>query len=138
MREARRKSPSERRCRFCESMQHLRCSHGNERALHSRSLLQSSENKLLEKILRRCGVYYHSADLFYHEPWKQHLTHLGFRVLKVERLPSHPVWSIRLVGNLTTQTYLLVSKPYPAKLSLTQDVVCQQLGSEIQRIAKEL
>ena len=50
----------------------------------------------LKKVLRRCGAYYHSADLFYQELWKQRLANIGFYVLSVERLPYHPVWAIRL------------------------------------------
>ena len=104
----------------------------------SRRCLQPVRDPSLEKILRRCGAYYHSADLFYQELWRQQLRHLGFRVLKVERLPYHPVWDIRLCGNLSTQTYLLVSQAVPAKWVGCKDLLCRQLASAIQRIARDL
>jgi hypothetical protein len=44
------------------------------------------KDRFLEKILRRGGAYFHSADLFYHELWRQQLIHPGFRVVWVERL----------------------------------------------------
>ena len=95
-------------------------------------------DKLLNRILSRCGTYYHSADLFYHELWKQHLINLGFRVLYVEKLPYHHVWDVRVFGSLAAQTYLLVSKPLPKKLMWSKDPLPKQLESELLRIAVDL
>jgi hypothetical protein len=92
----------------------------------------------LKNILHRCGAYYHSADLFYQELWKQRLVGIGFRVLSVEKLPYHHVWDIRACGGLSAQTYLLVSKPVPAKLAWSEDPLPKQLESEIHQIAKDL
>ena len=96
------------------------------------------KDKLLIKILRRCGAYYHSADLFYQELWMQRLANLGLRVISLERLPYHPVWDVRLRGSLSAQIYLLVSKPSPPKLAESKDPLCKQLESEIHQMAKEM
>lgn len=93
---------------------------------------------MLNKILRRCGAYYHSADLFYQELWKQRLIHIGFRVMLVEKFPYHEVWRIRVCGNLTTQTYLLLVKPVPPKYASAKDLLERQLRSEVQWMAKEM
>ena len=93
---------------------------------------------MLKKVLRRCGAYYHSADLFYQELWKQRLVNIGMRVLSVERLPYHPVWYLRLCGSLRPQTYLLVSKPVPAKLVWAEDLLSKQLESEIHDMARDM
>jgi hypothetical protein len=96
------------------------------------------KDTFLQKILRRCGAYYHSADLFYQELWKQRLVHIGFRVLSVEKLPYHHLWDIRLCGSLTAQTYLLVSKPVLKRYAGTKELLLHQLRSEIQQIAKDM
>jgi hypothetical protein len=96
------------------------------------------KDRLLTKILRRCGAYYHSADLFYHELWKQRLANIGLRVLSIERLPYHPVWDIRLRCTLSAQMYLLVSKPTPPKLAKSKDLLSKQLESEIHNMAKDM
>src|SRR5260370_42662337 len=67
-----------------------------------------ARDRMLNKILRRCGAYYHSADLFYQELWKQRLINIGFRVMLVEKFPYHHVWEIRVCGSLTAQSYLLL------------------------------
>ncbi len=46
--------------------------------------LKHIKDGLLQKILHRCGAYYHSADLFYQELWKQRLAQIGMWVLSVE------------------------------------------------------
>jgi len=99
---------------------------------------QPAKDSLLNKILRRCGAYFHSADLFYQELWKQRLVNIGFRVLLVEKLNLHHLWQIRLCGGLVAQTYLLVSKPIPKRYLGTKDILLKQLRSEIQEIASEL
>jgi hypothetical protein len=96
------------------------------------------EDRFLNRILRRCGAYYHSANLFYQELWKQRLVPIGFRILLVEKLPYHHVWHIRLCGSLTAQTYLLVTKPVPKRYLGTTGVLLKQLRSEIREIAKDL
>ena len=95
-------------------------------------------DRLLEGILRRCGAYYHSAALFYHELWKQRLLNIGFRVLYIEKLPYHNVWDIRVCSNLTAQTYLLVSTPVPSKLAWAKDPLPKLFEAEIRRIATDL
>ena len=100
--------------------------------------LKSVKEIFLQRILRRCGAYYHSGDLFYQELWKQRLHQIGFRVISVERLPYHHVWDIRLYCTLTAQTYLLVSKPVPKQYASAKEVLLKQLQSEIQQIAQDL
>jgi hypothetical protein len=100
--------------------------------------LNARPDQSLDRILRRCGAYYHSADLFYHELWKQQLVSIGLRVLYIEKLPCHHVWDIRVCGSLNAQTYLLVSKPVPKKLAWSRDLLSKQLESELCRIASDL
>jgi len=93
---------------------------------------------MLNKILQRCGAYYHSADLFYHELWKQRLINIGFRVMLVEKFPYHHVWRIRVCGSLTAQSYLLLIKPVPPKHASADDLLERQLRSEVMAMAKEM
>lgn len=104
----------------------------------SSAFLEPKRDALLRKILRKCGAYYHPADLFYQELWKQRLRSLGFRVLLVQKLEIHHVWEVRLCGSLTAQTYLLISKPVPKKDLWTTDLTRKQLESEIHQIANDL
>lgn len=92
---------------------------------------------LLDRILRQCGMYYHSGALFYQELWRQRLVNIGFRVTSVKKLPYHHVWDVRLYGNLTVQLYLL-SLPGSVKLAWSGNVLPKLIAREIQRIAKEL
>src|SRR5437870_3545932 len=96
------------------------------------------EDRLLQRILHRSGLYYRSADLFYQQLWKQRLANIGLRVTSVERLEHHPVWDIRFYADLAAQTYLLVSKAVPKKCGGAQDLLSSQLRSEIRKIAKDL
>ncbi len=104
----------------------------------ARACFQPAKETVLKRILRRCGAYYHSADLFYQELWKQRLANIGFCVLSIERLPYHPVWAIRLRGTLAAQAYLLLSKPVSAKLANSDELMLKQLKAEIRQIAIEL
>jgi hypothetical protein len=99
--------------------------------------LQPIREKLLKNILRRCGAYYQSGDLFYQRLWQQHLHQIGFRVISVEKLPYHGLWDIRLFGTLAAQSYLLLTKPVPKPLS-THDLLLLQLRWEVRQIAKGL
>lgn len=96
------------------------------------------KDALLRKILRQCGAYFHPADLFYQELWKQRLVSLGFRVLLVQKFELHNVWQIRVCGSLAAQTYLLVSKPVPKKDIWATDLMRKQLQAEIHQIANDL
>jgi len=109
-----------------------------KRPVVSPACLKPAREPLLRTILRRCGAYYHSPDLFYQELWKQRMVNIGFRVLLVEKLSLHHLWQIRLCGGLSAQTYLLVSKPIPKRYIGTKDVILKQLRSEIQQIAGEM
>ena len=93
---------------------------------------------LLEKILRRCGSYYQSGALFYQRLWAQRLGQIGFRVISVEKQVHHHLWEIRLCGNLTAQSYLLLSKPVAKCHFSVQDLLLKQLQSEVRQIAKDL
>ena len=96
------------------------------------------KDKLLEKILRQCGAYYHSGDFFYHELWRERLRQIGFRVISVERGPHHPVWHIKLFGTLAAQAYLLVAKPMSKRNARARDPLLAQLKSEVQQLAKDM
>lgn len=88
--------------------------------------------------MRKCGTYYHSADFFYHELWRNRLHAIGFHVLFVERTLEHPCWRIRLRGSLTVQTYLLMTKPMTKVRAASRDPLLAQLKAEVREIAAEL
>jgi hypothetical protein len=92
----------------------------------------------LEKILGRCGGYYQSGDLFYQRLWHQRLSHIGFRVISVQKQPYHGLWEIRGYDTLTAQTYLLRTLPASELFLCGKEIMLKQLCSEIQRIAKDL
>ncbi len=109
-----------------------------KKMLVARACCDPAKDRVLHQILARCGTYYHAADLFYQELWKQRLAGMGFSVRSSERLPHHPVWDIRLRGNLAVQAYLLLSKPVPARLTGAKELMLKQLEAEIRQIAREL
>ncbi len=88
--------------------------------------------------MHQSGKYYHACDFFYHELWRDRLRLLGFRVVLVERLPEHPVWRIRLRGNLTAQAHLLLSKPMTSVRAASKDPLLAQLKAEVREIAADL
>jgi hypothetical protein len=108
-----------------------------QRPLISPLCFQRVKQSLLEKILRRCGAYYQSGDLFYQRLWHQHLSRIGFRVISVEKLPCHELWDIRLFGSLTAQSYLLLTKPVAKPHLWAKDLLLKQLHLEVQQVAKD-
>ena len=98
----------------------------------------SDPANLLRKVAMEAGAYYLPPDLFYQRLWRQRLQQIGFGVISVERLPHHPVWDIRLRGNLATQLHLLLSKPMASARSKEQNLLLRQIRTEIQQIAKQL
>jgi hypothetical protein len=97
-----------------------------------------AEDKLLVRILRYCGVYYQSGELFYQRLWHQHLSQIGFRVVAVEKLRYHQLWDIRLYGTLAAQSYLLLTLPVSKPYFSTKDLLLKQFQAEVRRIAKDL
>ncbi len=94
--------------------------------------------KKLEAILRRCGAYYLSGDLFYQRLWYQRLSQIGFRVISVEKLPHHQLWDLRLYGTATAQAYLLLTRPVAKPHLAAPDLLVKQFQVEIQQIAQDL
>jgi len=92
----------------------------------------------LVNILRRCGAYYQSGDLFYQRLWYQRLSQIGLRMILVEKLPYHQLWDIRCYGTLSVQSYLLLTIPVSKPHFCAKDIMLKQLHAEIQRIAKDL
>jgi len=100
--------------------------------------LRTPRDPLLNKILRRCGAYYHGSELFCQEMFKLRLISIGFRILRIEKLPLHNVWDIRVCCSLAAQTYLLVSKPVSKRHFGTTEVLLKQFRTEIQELAREM
>ena len=98
----------------------------------------STPADLVKKVVLEAGSYYQPPDLFYHRLWRARLQQIGFRVISVERLPSHPVWDIRLRGSLATQLHLLLSKSMASARSKEQNLLLRQIRAEIQQAAKQL
>jgi hypothetical protein len=109
-----------------------------KRPVISKVCFKPAKGALLQKILRRCGTYYHSGEFFYQELWRDRLRSIGFRIVYVEKCFCHDVWDIRLCCTLTAQTYLLVSKPVAKPSFSENEILEKQLFSEIRLIAKDL
>ncbi|MHB8519954.1 MAG: hypothetical protein ACYDH9_04275 [Limisphaerales bacterium] len=93
----------------------------------------------MRKFLARFGVYRVPRGLFYHRQMWQRLTVIGFRVLSIERLATHPVWRIRLKGTLAAQADLLLSQPPSIRVcARSQHWLEQQLKEWMQKILKHL
>ena len=94
--------------------------------------------KSLQGILRRCGAYYQSGDLFYQRLWYQRLSQIGFRVTSVQKKTYHQLWDLRMYGSLTAESYLLVTRPVSKRHLSAKDLLLKQFELEIRRIAQDL
>jgi hypothetical protein len=91
------------------------------------------------KFFARHGRYRVPTGTFYHRQLRERLTEIGFKVLSIERLDSHPLWRIRLKANLNVQAHLLISQPAGLfDLSKSHGLLERQLTKYIQRILKQL
>ena len=102
------------------------------------SVQPKPKRKSLQAILQQCGAYYQSGDLFYQRLWYQRLSQIGFRVISVQKTPHHELWDMRAYGTLTSESYLLLTKPVTKPHLFTKDLLVKQFQSEIQQIAKDL
>ena len=93
----------------------------------------------IRKFFARYGRYRAPAGTFYHRQLWDRLTEIGFKVLSVERVDSHPLWRIRLKGSLKVQAHLLISQPAGLfDLSKSHGLLERQLPKCLQRILKQL
>src|SRR5436190_1917567 len=93
----------------------------------------------IKKFFARYGYYRAHGGTFFHRQLRQRLIDIGFKVLSVERLETHPVWKIRLKGNLGAQANLLMSQPAGhSYLANPSHLLERQLAARIQRILKLL
>ncbi len=95
----------------------------------------------LKQFLAKYGRHVEPGRLFYHLRLQERLTALGFRVISIEHLDTHPVWNIRIRGNLEAQTNLLLGKSYKGKRPASWgsgEVIEQRLKGEMQSILKSL
>ena len=81
----------------------------------------------LAKFLASHGQYYLAGRFFYHRQLALRLREIGFKVLSIEKLSTHPVWRIRLKQVHCRYTFLWVYRLLEPKLK-----------AEIRRILKEL
>ncbi len=81
----------------------------------------------LAKLLANYSQYYLSGRFFYHWQLALRLREIGFKVLSIEKLSTHPVWRIRLKQVHCRYTFLWVYRLLEPKLK-----------AEIQRILKDL
>ncbi len=99
------------------------------------------KKKNLKQFLAKYGRFVEPGQFFYHHRLHERLTGLGFRVISIERLDTHPVWNIRIRGNLEAQTNLLLGKSYKGKRPAawgSGEVIEQRLKAEMQSILKQL
>jgi hypothetical protein len=95
----------------------------------------------LKQFLAKYGRFVEAGRFFYQYRLHERLTALGFRVISIERLDTHPVWNIRLRGNLEAQANLLLGKCYKGKRPASwgsREVIEQRLKGEMQSILKSL
>jgi hypothetical protein len=95
----------------------------------------------LKRFLAKYGRFVESGQFFYHHRLDERLASLGFRVISIERLDTHPVWNIRFKGNLDAQTSLLLGKSYKGKRPTSWgsgEIMEQRLKGEMQSILKSL
>lgn len=95
----------------------------------------------LKQFLAKYGKFREAEQFFYHYRLNERLTGLGLRVISIERLDTHPVWNIRLRGNLEAQTNLLLGKSYKGKRPASWgsgEVIEQRLKAQMQSILKSL
>ena len=88
----------------------------------------------LNQFLAKCGYFVEPKQFFYHHRLRDRLTALGFRIISIERLGTHPVWNIRFKGNLEAQTHLLLAKSNKG----SSEVIEQRLKAEMHAILKSL
>jgi len=65
----------------------------------------------IRKFFAHYGRYRAPTGTFYHRQLRDRLAEIGFKVLSVERVDSHPLWRIRLKGSLKVQAGWLKIKP---------------------------
>jgi hypothetical protein len=95
----------------------------------------------LKQFLAKYGYFIEPKQFFYHHRLHDRLTALGFRIISIERLGTHPVWNIRFRGNLEAQTNLLLGKSYKRKRPASWgsgEVIEQRLKAEMHAILKSL
>jgi hypothetical protein len=95
----------------------------------------------LKQFLVRYDRYYESGQYFYHHRLQERLADLGLRVISIERFEAHPVWEIKVRGNLDAQTKLLVGKSYAGKRPAcwgSGKLVEARLKEELRSILKQL
>ena len=69
----------------------------------------------LKQFLAKYGKFREPEQFFYHYRLNERLAALGFRVISIERLDTHPVWNVRFRGSLEAQSQLLLDKSYKGK-----------------------
>ena len=80
-----------------------------------------------------------ATGTFYHRQLRERLSEIGFKVLSIERLDSHPLRRIRLKGTLKVQAHLLISQPAELfDLSKSHGLLERQLTKHLQRILRQL
>ena len=95
----------------------------------------ASKRSRKSQVQRRTGL---KPSLVGERLWKQHFNNLGFRVILIEKFDCHELWRVRLRRSLSAQSYLLLSKPVPAKWANSPDLQEKQLMAEIHRIAQDM
>jgi hypothetical protein len=97
------------------------------------------EDVSIRKFFARFGRFRAPSGTFYHRQLRDRLTEIGFQVLSVERVDSHPLWRIRLKASLKVQAHLLISQPAGLfDLSKSHGLLERQLTKYIHRILNQL
>jgi hypothetical protein len=95
----------------------------------------------LKQFLAKYGKFREPEQFFYHYRLNERLSALGFWVISIERLDTHPVWNVRFRGSLEAQSHLLLGKSYKGKRPASWgsgEVIEQCLKAEMLSILKSL
>ncbi len=68
---------------------------------------------------------------FFHRAMSDFLLNLGLHVLSVERLDTHPLWTIRLRAGPEAELHLLLELPSPGTRNQGGDIPHDPLGHQI-------
>ena len=69
---------------------------GERTGKNEREICKCCEDASIGKYLIKYGRYYVSANLFYHRQLHERLRAMGFKVISIQKLATHPVWELRL------------------------------------------
>jgi hypothetical protein len=93
-----------------------------------------NDESTIAQFVQKHGAIFTPGNQFFHRAIADFLSGLGFVVLSVEKLDTHPVWQFRLRMTPNAQLHVLVELPHkgsPARQS--EDPLAEQLRQLMSR-----